>query len=145
MIWILYGLLSAMFAALVAILGKKGLGNIGSLNTTLATTIRVIIMTLFLVSVSISYHKFRFISQVTFRSLIYIIGSGIAGALSWLCYFYALQAAPQTKVPAVAALDRLSVVFVLLFSVLFLGDVLTVPALVGASFVVLGVILMGLG
>ena len=83
-LWILYSLLSAVFAALVAILGKIGLQNIDS---TLATTIRSFVMALFLFFVALTLGKFNLIGTIKSKTLIFIVLSGISGALSWLFYF----------------------------------------------------------
>ena len=107
--WILFALGSAAFAALVAIFGKIGITGIDS---TLATTVRAIIMALFLFIVALLFGKWQLIGTITAKPLTFIILSGVAGALSWLCYFVALKYGPA---PGVAAIDRLSVVFVLIF------------------------------
>ena len=111
-LWILYAILSAVFAALVAIFGKIGLQNIDS---TLATTIRSFVMALFLFLISLSLGKFSLLHTIKSRILYFIILSGIAGALSWLFYFFALKTGAAS---GVAALDRLSVVL-LLFSLFY--------------------------
>ena len=136
MTWIPLALLAAVFAAMVAILGKVGLQGI---DTTLATTVRAVIMAAFLVIVSFSLGKLDFSSIPQGRALLFIALSGIAGALSWLAMFGALKIGPA---PGVAALDRLSVVFVLVLSILFLGTQFTWKAGLGASLIVVGAILM---
>ncbi len=139
--WLLLALGSALSAALVAIFGKLGLSKV---DTTLATTIRAIIMAIFLVLVSLVLGKARHLAPSTIgqREWVYIVLAGVAGALSWLCYFAALRLA---KAPQVAAIDRLSVVFVLVFSLLFLGDHLTIRSGLGALMIAGGAILMTLG
>lgn len=134
--WILYALLSAIFAALVAIFGKVGLSGIDS---TLATTVRSIIMAAFLTVVSLALRKAPLLSSLNSKLLTFIALSGIAGALSWLFYFFALKHGPAS---GVAALDRLSVVFVLVFAVLFLSEQLTWKTGLGALLVTIGAILM---
>jgi len=126
----------AVFAALVAIFGKVGLQGI---DTTLATTVRAIIMAVFLVVVSLGLGKFSFASLPHGKALLFITLSGIAGALSWLAMFAALKMGPA---PGVAAIDRTSVVFVLIFSLLFLGTQFTWKALLGAALMTIGAILM---
>lgn len=111
--WIIYALLSAAFAALVAIFGKIGIQNIDS---TLATTIRAIVMAGFLIIVALSLGKLPLLNTIHNKTLLFIILSGVAGAMSWLFYFFALKHGPVT---GVAALDRLSVIFVLIFALLF--------------------------
>lgn len=136
MSWIIFALLSAITAALVAIFGKIGVSGIDS---TLATTIRAIIMALFLVIVSFSLGKFELLKTINNKALVFIILAGISGALSWLFYFFALKLGPAS---GVAALDRLSVVFVLIFSILFLAEKLSLYKLLGAILITIGTILM---
>src|SRR3989338_1760571 len=126
--WLLYAFLSAFTAALVAIFGKLGMKNIDS---TLATSIRAIIMAGFLFFVSLVFRKFN---GFTFSSLnnkdwLLITLSGIAGALSWLFYFFALKYGGAGKV---VAIDRLSIIFVILLAALFLGEGLTWRSIVGS-------------
>ncbi|MDO8495132.1 MAG: EamA family transporter [bacterium] len=134
--WITLSLLSAVLAALVAIFAKIGLQGI---DTTLATTIRSVIMAGFLVVISLALGKFEWGNLPHGKTLLFIILSGIAGALSWLAMFSALKMGPA---PSVSALDRLSVVFVLIFSILFLGTQFTWKAALGAALISLGAILM---
>lgn len=135
--WIIYALLSAACAALVAILGKIGLGHV---DTTMATTVRSIVMALVLVLATFSLGKFD-LTKIDGRALLFIILSGLASALSWFFYFSALKNGPAT---AVAALDRLSVVFVLILAILFLGEALTWKTALGAILVSVGAILLAL-
>lgn len=136
--WILYAFLSAVFAALVAVFGKLGLKTI---DPTLATTIRSIIMAIFLVLASFSLKKFQgfSLSSLSGKDWILIALAGIAGALSWLFYFVALKAGVATKV---VAIDRLSVVFVVLFAVLFLGESLGWKTVLGVLLLISGALLM---
>src|SRR3989338_3778873 len=134
--WIPLALLAAVFAALVAIFGKIGLQNI---DTTLATTVRAVIMAAFLVVVSLAFGKLDFAALPHGRALLFITLSGIAGALSWLFMFWALKVGPA---PGVAALDRLSVVFVLVFSILFLGPQFPSKAAFGAALIAVGAMFM---
>lgn len=136
MSWIIFALLSAITAGLVAIFGKIGVSQIDS---TLATTVRAIIMALFLIVVSFALGKFQLLKTIDSKALSFIILAGISGALSWLFYFIALRLGPAS---GVAALDRLSVVFVLIFSVLFLAEKLTLTKLLGAILITVGAILM---
>lgn len=136
MTWVIAALLSATFAALVAIFGKVGLASV---DTTLATAIRASIMAVFLVGAAATLGKFESISTISGRTFLFITLSGVAGALSWLFYFFALKLGPAS---GVAALDRLSVVFVFVFAILFLGEVFTWKAGLGAAFITLGAILM---
>ena len=138
--WILYALLSAATAALVAIFGKIGMKDV---DPTLATTVRSVIMAVFLIVVAVALHKFDGFTLTTFsgRAWVFIALAGIAGALSWLFYFIALKSGTASSV---VALDRLSIVFVILLAALFLGEALTWKTMLGGLLVVLGAILITL-
>lgn len=136
MTWMILALVGAVFAALVAIFGKIGLQGI---DTTLATTLRAVIMAVFLLAVSLGLGKIDLGSLPHGRALLFIALSGIAGALSWLAMFSALKMGPA---PGVSAIDRTSVVFVLIFSLLFLGTQFSWKAVLGAALIALGAILM---
>ena len=138
--WAIYAFLSSIFAAGVAIVGKLGLKN---LDSTLATTIRSIIMAVFLIVVSLSLKKFRGFnfSSLTDRDWLFIIAAGIFGAMSWLFYFFALKNGPATPV---VAIDRLSIIFVLVMAVMFLGESFTLRSVVGALLMIGGAILITL-
>jgi len=138
MSWIIYALLSAVFAALVAVFGKIGLKG---LDSTLATTIRSIVMAVFLVVVSFSLGKFAFLGAFTSKAVVFIILSGIAGALSWLFYFFAIKLG---NVSGVVAIDKTSVIFAFILAVLFLSEALTWQKAIGAALVAIGAILMAL-
>lgn len=136
--WAVYALLSALTAALVAILGKIGLGH---LDSTLATTLRSIVMAVFLIAAAASLGKFAgfHFSNLAGRDWIFIILAGVAGALSWLFYFFALKNGPAM---AVVAIDRLSLVFVAILSVLFLSQAFTWKLAVGVVLMVGGALLV---
>ena len=134
--WIIFALLSAVFAGAVAVLGKIGLKGVDS---TLATSLRSIVMAVFLVVVSLSLGKFSSLNSIDNKALFFIVASGIAGALSWLFYFLALKLGPAS---GVSAIDRTSAVFVLILAVLFLGEALTWMKAAGALLIVGGAILM---
>jgi transporter family protein len=135
-----YAFLSALFAALVAIFGKLGLKDIDS---TLATTIRSIIMAGFLVLVSLFLHKFQGFSFGSLRSKEWLLigGAGIAGALSWLFYFFALKIGDASKI---VAIDRLSIVLVVIMASIFLGETLGWKTALGALLMAGGAILISL-
>jgi transporter family protein len=134
-LWILFGFLSALFAALVAIFGKIGVRNI---DTTLATTVRAIVMALFLIIVSLILGKQSLIPQINSKALLFIVLSGIAGALSWLAYFLALKIG---EVKGVAVLDRFSVVLAILLAWLILGESITIKNLIGMILITAGLLL----
>lgn len=136
MLWIGYALLSALFAAAVAIFAKIGLKDVDS---TLATTIRSVVMATFLIVVTLLLQKFSLIKTVGSQALTFIIFSGVAGALSWLFYFLALKYGP---VDGVVAIDRLSIVFVVILAALFLGEAFTLKSVAGLVLLVSGALLL---
>jgi len=138
--WLIYAFLSSITAALVAIFAKLGLKGI---DPTLATTIRSIIMAIFLVLVSFFLKKFQGFSLATFSSndWLLIILAGISGALSWLFYFLALKTGLATKV---VVIDRLSLVFVIIFAAIFLGEKLGWKTVLGALLMIAGAIIITL-
>lgn len=135
--WLFYALLSAVFAALVAIFGKIGIANVDS---TFATAIRALVMFIFVFLAALIGKKINFVS-LDRTAIIYIILSGLAGALSWLFYFYALKTGDASKV---AAVDRTSVVFVIVIAGLFAIEKFTLLKLAGAVLITAGAILVGL-
>jgi len=138
--WLLFSILSALTAALVAIFGKLGLKNIDS---TLATTIRSMVMAIFLIVASLSLKKFDNFSfgSMALKDWILIILAGIAGALSWLFYFFALKNGDATKV---VAIDRMSLVFVAIFAFMFLGEGLSWQQIIGVALMVGGAIMVSI-
>lgn len=132
----LFALIGAGFAALVAIFAKIGLEGV---DTTFATTLRAIVMAVFLIVVALGLGKFDLGNLPPGKALFFIALSGIAGALSWLAMFAALKLGPA---PGVSAIDRTSVVFVLIFSILFLGTQFTWKAALGALLIAAGAILL---
>ncbi len=136
--WFVYALLSSVSAALVAIFGKMGLSGV---DTTLATTLRAIIMAVLLVLTSLSLGKLNGIavSQLAARDWMFIALAGIAGAASWLFYFLALKIG---QVNSVVVIDRLSVVFVVILSAVFLSEALTWKVALGVAFMVAGALLV---
>lgn len=137
-IWLIYSILSALMAALVAIFGKLGLKNIDS---TLATTIRSMVMAAFLIIASLSLKKFNNFSfdSMASKDWFLIILAGVAGALSWLFYFFALKSGDTTKV---VAIDRMSLVFVAILAFIFLGENLKWQQLIGVIMMVGGAIMV---
>jgi transporter family protein len=133
--WFLLAILSAFFAALVSIFAKIGLQGVDS---TVVTAVRAIVMTLFTVVFVISTGKGPQLTQSSSKHIGFIILSGIAGALSWLCYFGALELADASKV---APVDRASVLIVMVLAALFLGERITLKTAVAGVFVFVGLLL----
>jgi bacterial/archaeal transporter family protein len=134
--WTIYALLSAIFAAGVAIFGKLGISKVDS---TLATTLRAVIMAVFLFFITLTFGKFSALNTIDNRALKFIILSGLSGAISWLFYFLALKTGPAT---GVAVIDRTSVVFVLVFAALFLSEGLNIKSVGGIILMVIGATLV---
>lgn len=139
--WLLYALLSAASAALVAICGKIGLQHLDA-NT--ATAVRAVVMALFLVGVVVVQGKVSLVSQVLAdrKALLWIVCSGIAGALSWLFYFMAIKTGPVSRV---APIDKLSVVFSVVLAVILFGEKLSLMASLGVVLIAGGALLVALG
>jgi transporter family protein len=126
---VVLGLLSALFASLVAIFGKLGLQSV---DATAATAARSVVMMAVLVAATLVSGRLGALQSASGFAWTMILLSGLAGAASWLCYFVALQLG---QAAGVAGLDRLSLVFTVLLAGLILGEPLTPLRLVGAALV----------
>lgn len=140
-LWLGYALLSALMAALVSVFGKIGLQGLDA-NT--ATAIRAVIMALFLVAVLLLQRNLGHVSEILSNSkaMLFIVLSGVAGALSWLFYFVALK---YGKVAQVASVDKFSVVLAAIIAVVFLGEALSWVSAAGVGLITAGIILVALG
>lgn len=136
--WISLGLVAALGGAGVAIFGKLGLTAV---DPTLATTLRSVVMTTILVGVSSATGAFRpsTMAAVGSRAWTFILLAGFSGAVSWLAYFAALRIGAAAQV---ASIDRLSLVFVMLFGALLLGERYGWRGWTGVALVVLGILLI---
>lgn len=139
--WLMYALLSAATAALVAIFGKVGLQHLDA-NT--ATAVRAVVMALFLVGVVVVQGKMNLVSTVFAdkKALLFILLSGVAGALSWLFYFMAIKSGEVSKV---APIDKLSVVFAVILAVIFFGEKVSLIAGIGVALIACGGLMVALG
>jgi bacterial/archaeal transporter family protein len=134
--WKAFAVASALFAALTAILGKIGVGQVNPDIATLMRTVIIMLISVLIVSLRGEWQRPESISGLGAVS----IGlSGAATGLSWLCYYRALQLAPASKV---APVDKLSVVFVVLLSAFLLHERVTWKVGIGAGLVTLGAVLM---
>lgn len=136
--WFLLAVLSAFFAALVAIFAKIGLQGVDS---TVGTAARAIVMTLFIVIFVVSIGKGPQLTQFTSKDMGFIILSGVAGALSWLFYFAALKLADASKV---APVDRASVLIVMVLAALFLGEKITLKTATAGVLIFIGLLLLAM-
>jgi bacterial/archaeal transporter family protein len=137
--WLAWAMLSALFAAATAILAKIGVAGI---NSNLATAIRTVVVVFFTLAIAygtgVTTGSLRQLSGLNWT---FLILSGMATGLSWLCYFRALQLGPASRV---APVDKLSVVFAVLAAVLLLGEKLSWVQWLGAAFITGGAVLMAL-
>ena len=137
--WIFWSLLSALFAAATAILAKVGVAHIDS---NLATAIRTTVVVVFAWAIALALGKHGEIRQVDSRAWLFLALSGLGTGLSWLCYFRALQLGPASRV---APIDKLSVVLVMVFAVVFLGEKLSPWTITGGLLITAGAVAMALG
>lgn len=134
--WLIYALLSSIFAALTSILAKVGIDGV---NSNLATAIRtavVLVMSWLMVFITNTQGG---IGQISRKSWIFLILSGIATGASWLCYYKALQIGEASKV---VPIDKLSVVITLVLAFIFLHEQLTVKSIIGCILIGAGTLLM---
>jgi bacterial/archaeal transporter family protein len=134
--WLPWALLSAAFAALTAIFAKVGVENIGS---DLATFVRTIVVVVTLGLLLAATGQFQSPGSISPRSYLFLLLSGLGTGASWLCYFRALKLGEAAKV---APIDKLSVVLVAVFGVLFLGERLSAPNWLGIALIAAGAILV---
>lgn len=134
--WWTYALLSAVFAALTAILAKIGIAGV---NTDLATAIRTTVILVVAWGLLAVRGGAEGISLLTQKNWLFLVLSGIATGFSWICYFKALQLG---KVSQVAPVDKLSVAIAIILSVIFLGETLTLKAAIGALLIIGGTIVL---
>jgi len=136
--WRIFALGSAAFAALTAIFGKVGVTELNSNLATFIRTVVILIVTALLVGLRGEWQRPDHLSA---KGVIFLVASGLATGMSWLCYYRALQLAPASRV---APVDKLSVVFVVIFAVVFLGEQLSWKVGIGAALVTLGALIMAL-
>ena len=136
MSWILWAILSAVFAACTALLAKVGVEHIDS---NLATAIRTTVVLFFTWSIVLGLNAHHGLPAIGRRSWIFLVLSGLCTGLSWLCYFRALQIGP---VSGVAPIDKLSVALVIIFAWLFLHESLTPMKILGGSLITIGALVL---
>ena len=135
MSWITYALLSALFAGATAVLAKAGVKDVPS---NLATAVRTVVVLLFATGIVLARGEERALPQLTRQNWIFLILSGFATGLSWLCYFRALQLGPVSRV---APIDKLSFVIAVILGVIFFHEKLTWQLGVGAAVIAIGVLI----
>ena len=130
--WFIFALLSAIFAALTSILAKIGIDGV---NSNLATAIRTVVVVLMAWGLVFLTNTQSGISEISKKSWIFLILSGLATGASWLCYYRALQLGEASKV---VPIDKLSVVITLVLAFVFLHEEFTVKSFVGCIFIGIG-------
>ena len=130
--WVIYAVLSAVFAALTSILAKIGIGQI---NSNLATAIPTIVVLVLAWGMVFLTGAQRGLHDISRRSLLFLILSGLATGLSWLCYYKALQIGEVSKV---APIDKFSIVLTLILAFVILKEPLTPKAVIGGLLITAG-------
>ncbi len=134
--WQIFALGSAFFAALTAIFGKIGVSGINSNLATLFRTVVVLFVTAGIISLRGEWQKPE---NLPGRTILFLVFSGVATGLSWLCYYRALQLGPVSQV---APIDKLSVAMVIVLSFIFLGEALTLKTILGGLLITGGAVIL---
>lgn len=134
--WFILALLSAIFAALTSILAKVGIDGV---NSNLATAIRTMVVVVMAWAMVFLTHAQSGITDISKKSWIFLILSGLATGASWLCYYKALQVGEASKV---VPIDKLSVVITLALAFIFLHEEFTVKSLIGCVLIGAGTLIM---
>lgn len=134
--WVLFAILSAVFAALTFILAKIGISGV---NSNLATAIRTVVVVFMAWGIVFITNAQSGIGDISRKSWLFLILSGLATGVSWLFYYRALQMGDASKV---ASIDKLSVVITLILAFIFLNEQLTLKSMLGCLLIVAGSLLM---
>ena len=134
--WFVFALLSAVFAALTSILAKVGIEGV---NSNLATAIRTVVVVVMSWGMVFLTHAQSGISDISKKSWLFLILSGLATGASWLCYYKALQIGEASKV---VPIDKLSVVITLVLAFVFLHEQFTTKSLIGCVLIGVGTLVM---
>ena len=134
--WIIFALLSAVFAALTSILAKVGIDGV---NSNLATAIRTVVVVFMSWGMVFLTHAQSGMSEISKKSWIFLILSGLTTGASWLCYYRALQTGDASKV---VPIDKLSVVITLVLAFVFLHEEFTLKSLIGCVLIGAGTLIM---
>lgn len=134
--WLVFALLSALFAALTSILAKVGIDGV---NSNLATAVRTVVVVVMAWAMVFVTHTQGGLGDISRKSWLFLILSGLATGASWLCYYRALQIGDASKVVPV---DKLSVVLTLVLAFVFLHEEFTARSLIGCVLIAAGTLLM---
>lgn len=135
-VWAVFAVLSAVFAALTSILAKIGIDGV---NSNLATAIRTMVVVVMAWGMVFLTHTQSGITEISKKSWLFLILSGLATGASWLCYYRALQLGEASKVVPV---DKLSVVITLVLAFVFLHEEFTAKSLIGCILIGVGTLVM---
>ena len=134
--WFVLALLSAIFAALTSILAKVGIEGV---NSNLATAIRTVVVVVMAWGMVFLTNAQNGIAEISKRSWLFLVLSGLATGVSWLCYYRALQLGDASKV---VPIDKLSVVITLILAFVFLHEQFTTKSLIGCILIGIGTMVM---
>lgn len=134
--WLVFAILSAIFAALTSILAKVGIDGV---NSNLATAIRTVVVVVMAWGMVLLTHTQKGITDISKKSWLFLILSGLATGASWLCYYKAIQIGDVSKV---VPIDKLSVVLTLILAFIFLHEQFTAKALAGCILIAAGTVVM---
>lgn len=134
--WIVFAILSSLFAAITSILAKVGIEDIDS---NLATAIRTVVVVIMAWGVVFITNAQSGLNAIGKKSWIFLILSGVATGLSWLCYYKALK---DGTVSVVVPIDKLSIVITMVFAAIFLHEQFTAKSIIGIVFITIGTLLM---
>lgn len=134
--WMVFAILSAVFASLTSILAKIGIDGV---NSNLATAIRTVVVVIMAWGMVFLTHSQSGLPEISKKSWLFLILSGLATGASWLCYYKALQAGEASKV---VPIDKLSTVLTLILAFIFLHEQFTVKSFIGCILITAGTLIM---
>lgn len=134
--WLLFAILSAVFAALTSILAKIGIDGV---NSNLATAVRTVVVVIMAWGMVFLTHAQSGLTEIGKKSWLFLILSGLATGASWLCYYKALQMGEASKV---VPIDKLSVVITLILAFVFLHETFNAKSLIGCILIGIGTLVM---
>ena len=134
--WFVFALLSAVFAAFTSVLAKIGIDGV---NSTLATAVRTVVVVLLAWGMVFLTNAQSGLAEISKKSWLFLILSGLATGASWLCYYRALQIGEASKV---VPIDKMSTVLTLALAFIFLHETFTVKSLIGCALITVGTLVM---
>ena len=134
--WFIFAILSAVFASLTSILAKIGIDGV---NSNLATAIRTVVVVIMAWGMVFLTHAESGVKEISSKSWLFLILSGLATGASWLCYYKALQMGEASKV---VPIDKLSVVITLILAFVFLHEEFTIKSIIGCFLIAVGTLVM---